>query len=93
MLLLHSIPAGYIVCDPPSDEALRFGAAEGADLLGMKILYNWEGYGWCDGELVEQNLDKERKMGRHRVTFLAEYSIDASTDGSELPKHEHMLQV
>ena len=57
------IPAGFRLPDePPSAAQLEFKNAEGEQLVGKYILFNWAAAGWCVGEIVRPNTDGRRTI-------------------------------
>ena len=67
------VPEGYTVQEAaPTAGELDFAAEEAAEgdvLLGRRLLYRWEGVGWCEGVVEERNRDERFKLGGDFVNF------------------------
>ena len=50
--------------------------AKGDELVGRKIMYRWEGFGWCVGEIVLRNVDATLQLDKQPVNFYVFYEID-----------------
>ena len=67
------LPAGCCVAAPPPAEQLAFGSPRGDVLLGRRLLYRWEGAGWCLGQVARRNTSAAETVGREPVRFSCIY--------------------
>ena len=67
------VPAGFVISlMPPSAVALEFArpASESSQALeGRRIIYKWEGIGWCIGTIVTANDNQRRSINGRKVIF------------------------
>ena len=72
-----AIPSGFRLAPCPDQETLRPGSMAGTALVGRKVLFRWEGLGWCQGDIIRQCLDAEQQLEDGFITnFVAFYPID-----------------
>ena len=50
-----------------------------ATLVGRRLMYNWPGHGWCEGQIKERNTKKGLKIDGDVVNFLVHYPVDDDT--------------
>ena len=71
------MPDKFKVGSAPPAEQLVFKSAQGQQLVGRTILFNWAAVGWCKGEITSANTDGRVKMKigneMETVNFKAEY--------------------
>lgn len=63
--IIKVLPTGYIkIIDPPKDDFELDPAKPSAQaqIVGKKILWKWEGFGWCLGSILRRNGDPRRKV-------------------------------
>ncbi len=72
------LPEGYKAACPPARPLLE-DAKEGAALVGRRLMYNWPGHGWCEGQIKERNTKKGLKIDGDVVNFLVHYPVDDDT--------------
>ena len=75
------VPDGFTVQEEaPTAEQLAFDMKKGDEvagqaLVGRRLMYNWEGVGWCEGVIEARNTDKRFQMGGEPVTFWVYYEL------------------
>eukprot|EP00316_Scyphosphaera_apsteinii_P000675 CAMPEP_0119299392 /NCGR_PEP_ID=MMETSP1333-20130426/1469_1 /TAXON_ID=418940 /ORGANISM="Scyphosphaera apsteinii, Strain RCC1455" /LENGTH=544 /DNA_ID=CAMNT_0007300803 /DNA_START=41 /DNA_END=1672 /DNA_ORIENTATION=+ len=77
------------VAKPPPAAMLAFKDPSGADLVGRKILYNWEGVGWCVGTITSRNLNKRNTVGGDPLNFFVHYQLDNDTSSHNLELEQY----
>jgi len=71
------LPEGYAVQEQlPPQEQIEFGNEAGDALVGRKIMFNWDGVGWCEGLIEARNDEKRFRIDGDFVNFWVHYPID-----------------
>ena len=78
------VPEGFAVQEkPPTSAELAFVSgvsAAGDALVGRRMLFHWEGVGWCEGVIQERNRDSRyrisKELGADKVNFRVYYAQD-----------------
>ena len=77
---MNSLPPGYakVMTSPADDFELDPNKASAqAQIVGKKILWKWEGFGWCLGSILRRNGDTRRKTGSgEQATFILAFEMD-----------------
>ena len=76
---VFQVPQGFVLALKPPEEAVLVVAKENAQadaFVGRKIMYKWDGAGWCVGEIRSRNLDSRRKVNKITVNFRVFYEVD-----------------
>ena len=68
---------------PIVNAAFEAGSAEGATVIGSRLLFNWQGHGWLQAEVIRQNTDKRIKIGGVAVNFILQYVTGESTEDAK----------
>lgn len=64
------LPEGYAVQEQlPPQEQIEFGNEAGDALVGRKIMFNWDGVGWCEGLIEARNDEKRFRIDGDFVNF------------------------
>ena len=74
-------PKFKISSAPPHKDCLEPLNPKGKTLVGQHILYNWHGYGWCQGIITKWNDNPSTVMGSDSaiVNFTLQWHDDDST--------------
>ena len=84
------IPEGFTVQEEaPTAEELAFDqntSAAGDTLVGRRMLFLWEGVGWCEGVIEERNRDERFMLGDDHINFWVYYELDNNLS-------KHVLEV
>ena len=53
------VPHGYVLAAPPLEATLRLESPDLPSLVGLRIIYRWQGgFGWCVGSITQAPLSK-----------------------------------
>ena len=74
-------PNGFKLSElPPQAEQLLYRGARAEELVGRKILFNWRGVGWCDGDILRCNTDGRVKMKTGTVYNVCNFFVHYSDE-------------
>jgi hypothetical protein len=90
-----ALPAGYRVAAPPPGEQLVFGSSAGDALIGRRLLYRWEGWGWCLGQVARRGTSASDTVGKNKapVNFLVYYPMDGQLASHSLRPETYMSEA
>jgi len=84
------LPDGYVVQEePPALEQVEFGNEAGDALVGRKIMFNWDGIGWCEGLIEARNDEKRFRIDGDFVNFWVHYPIDDNLSRHNLELNDY----
>ena len=63
---------------------LEFKNEAGDALIGKRIMFNWQGVGWCEGKVECRNTREKEKIGKDHVNFWIHYECDDNTSKHNL---------
>ena len=73
----RSVSRGAAAPAPAGGRTAREGEGAAAEtFVGRRLMYNWEGVGWCEGVVEARNTDKRFQMGGEMVNFWVHYELD-----------------
>ena len=85
-----ALPDGCRVAAPPPAEQLVFGSSRGDALIGRRLLYRWEGAGWCLGQVARRNTSAAETVGGSPVNFQVYYAVDGDLASHCLKAESYM---
>ena len=85
-----SVPKGFAVSEKPSEVMLMPGSDEAKALVGRRILFHWDGLGWCPGVIEQANGDRRRTLDGDVVNFLVNYELDGDTSSHVLGAEKYL---